>query len=249
MNEINSAEIIKTLLSEKVARNPSYSLRALARKLGVSHTYLVLIMKGKRKISSKLAVRLGEAMGIDHKALRSTDRSTKTSRDYQLLELDQFRLISEWFHIALLDFVAVKGFRQDIDWIADRLKITPRQAKDATERLLRLGLLEETQDGRWIKPKKLLKIPTKASHAAIRNFHRAMIEKSLLALEDPNEFSKRSITGTTMSINPARIAQAKDKIAKFEKELLRFLTIGECTELYQLNVQLFRLASTGEDLC
>ena len=45
-------------------------------------------------------------------------------------------------------------------------------------------------------------------------------------------------------MNPANLEKAKKKILEFQKELAELITEGDCTEVYQMNVQLFSL--TGE---
>lgn len=40
------------------ARNPRYSMRALARDLGISQTMLVQVMSGKRGLSAEMAIKI-----------------------------------------------------------------------------------------------------------------------------------------------------------------------------------------------
>ena len=55
------------------------------------------------------------------------------------------------------------------------------------------------------------------------------------------DYEARDISGAMFAVNSKRIPQAKKKIEKFRRQLLQFLSRGECDELYQLNVQLFSL--------
>jgi len=47
-------------------RNPAYSLRSFSRKLKINPSALCEILKGKRRVSRKMAERLLAQMGADH---------------------------------------------------------------------------------------------------------------------------------------------------------------------------------------
>ncbi len=52
------ATILKRGFQARVARNPRYSIRAFARDLGLSHSHLLRLMTGRRRLSVGLATRL-----------------------------------------------------------------------------------------------------------------------------------------------------------------------------------------------
>ena len=168
--------------------------------------------------------------------------SSVPSTEYPILELDRFRFLSDWYHVAILDLTLLKGFRSDVDWIAHRLGISPLQVKSATERLKRLGLLRTGPRG-LKKTHAKIAVPTDQSEKAIREFHAQMMDQAKAAMERPgrDEFESREIGSATMAINARRIPRARKMIQRFRRELLEFMTAGECSELYQLNVQFFRL--------
>jgi len=260
-----SAEILQRILHEKQRRNPSYSLRAAARDLGLSSGFLSLVLRGKKRLTFKRAVQFVQILQMDEQlgniflrsvALESTKDSAcrgylekaftaeagDQSHEYAILELDRFRALSEWHHIAILDLTLIEGFEADPAWIAEELGISVDQVNSAKVRLQRLGLLE-VRGSRWIKTSAKLAIPTTYSDRAMREFQGQMIQKAHEALQspDPEDFAARDISGVSMAINPARITEAKVKIQRFRRELLEFMSTGPCTELYRMNVQLFRL--------
>ena len=61
MNPDLYKQIIKKKLLERQSKNPSYSLRAFARDLGINHTSLCQIMNGKVMISRQLARKILES--------------------------------------------------------------------------------------------------------------------------------------------------------------------------------------------
>ena len=249
------SDILRHVLIERIHRNPSYSLRALGRDLKVSHTYLSLILNGKKSLPPRRAFQFAQALELNPALIQSlvnmtvrqdgaiSKRRCSTGiKKAVLLETDRFHSISDWYHVAILELTLVKGFRSSSPWIAGKLGISVATVNEALKRLHRLGLIEK-ENGKWRKCQVQLAVPTYYSTSAIRQFHEQMIGKALKALSSPRkeDYEARDITGTTMPINPARLAEAKGRIKRFRKDLMRFLSEGECTELYQLNVQLFSL--------
>lgn len=156
------------------------------------------------------------------------------------LREEEFRLVADWYHFAILEMTYKKDFRPEARWIAARLGIGHMQAKLAVERLRDLGLLEESA-GRWRKVRSVLdtkdKTKTSASHRA-RQFQ--ILEKSRFSLEN-DPITERNHTGVTFCADPARIAVAKEKIQKFLWELTAFLEGENPSRIYEINVQLFPL--------
>lgn len=247
------SDYIRSALIDKVARNAAYSLRALARDLGVSHTYLSLILNNKKRISAHQAAWFAETLGFssDHKEkfIRSTLQEPKrkskkrSSRSFQQIDVDQLKCLSSWYDWAILELTLLKNFRPDPLWISQKLGITPGKVQEAVERLQRLNLLA-IEKNNWIKKESLLAIPTKRSHACMRQLQRQFIQKALRDLNNnrPSHFEKRTISAAMIPCNPSRVAEAKKRVEKFRRSLIRFLGEGDCTELYQLNVQLFPLS-------
>jgi uncharacterized protein (TIGR02147 family) len=250
-------QILKRVLYEKSQNNPSYSLRALARDLDVSHSYLSKIISGKRKLSIRYAARFSRQLRLPpqqtEELLRVTAEEQMAPSQKRTLavqptgeslevERDRQRFLSEWYHAAILEMTSIDGFPSDAQWVARRLHLKTKQVKSAVTRLERLGLLKITAN-RWERTHDNLFLPTRHQERSVRQFHRQMIEKALAILEspDPNDFNSRDITGSTIATNPVQIAGAKRMITKFRKRLMQHLSQGKATELYQVNIQLFDL--------
>lgn len=263
-----SGDILKQVIEEKCKKNPAYSLRAAARDLEVSHGYLSLITRGKKRLSFQRALQISQLLRMDEArselflraaALESIknqasrayiensliSESSEKSHEYATLELDRFRILSEWYHIAILDLTHLKHFKADASWVATELGITVDQVKSAVARLERMGLLEITQ-GRWKKTTAKLFVPTTHSDRAIRLFHEQMIEKAQEALSspDPADFHSREISGITFVADPSKMPEAKQLVEKFKRQMLSLMGSGESSSLYQMNVQVFQLNKT-----
>lgn len=246
-----ASDLLRAQYLRRRERNPLYSTRAFARDLGMSQGFISLVLNGKRKLSMKSALELSANLAmtrqetrafLDAVALELQGGARARTEPFAQLELDGFKLISQWYHIAILDLMLVEGAKADGAWIAKRLGLTRIQAKDAVERLKRLGLLKE-QGGRWIKTKAKLEVPTRRSDTAIRAFHRQMISKALeeLSKSDQKNFDAREISAITLPLDPKRMVEVKRHIDQFQKEMIEIFGAGRCSELYQLNVQFFPL--------
>ncbi len=252
-------------LTQKMEINPSYSLRAMAKNLRVSPGFLSQVMNGKKALSLARAVQFSQVLNLktnetdellravtiasgkdqsSRQALRKILSSHKRNRTpFKLAELEKFKVLSRWYHIAILDLTETKGFRAESAWIAKRLKISSIQAKEALDRLRELGLL--VADGRgWKKADSLLAFYSEQSLPAVREHHKQMIGKAQEHLNDASAeaFRQRSITGLTLALDPKHLPEAFARIDRFRQEMLAFFSEGNCTEVFQLNVQLFNLS-------
>jgi hypothetical protein len=246
-----AAPILKTVYRERTTRSPAYSLRAFARDLGVSHSLLSLVMNGRKALTIasalKICTRLGDEARWGEALLASAggpgpSAPLKVNREFFVLEQDRAHLLREWYHLAILDLTELQGSRPHAGWISERLGITVQQSQLALDRLVRLGLLEITTEG-WKKRHSELAISTRHEDEALRGYHRQAIQRALKKLEAPGPEAARDrdITGALIPVNRERLEEGKRRIAKFRRQLLAYLSKGPKTELFQLNVQLFKL--------
>lgn len=255
---------------ERKARNAAYSTRAFARDLGISQALLSLVLSGKRPLTVKQAAQMSVLLGFDKdqaqaflettllalpensKALKRLRRERRAAGATALpakphfidYELERFKALSHWYHLAILDLTTTQGFVDDPVWIARRLGIGPVEARDARERLLTLGLLGiDPATGGVFKRDTQIFFATRKSEGAVRAFHQQMIGKALDQLKrtDQASFDARQISAMTMAIPKSAWPEAKARIQKFQQELAALVTQGDCDEVYQLNVQMFPL--------
>lgn len=257
--KLSPAQIVDLVWAERRSRRPKYSLRALARDLGVSHSLLSLIRRGHYRPSSRACAHLGKALGEETvwgKLLLKTaaewspaDTSLRPRRpravEFRPLDLDRFRLLGEWHHLAILDLTALADFQSSPEWVAGKLGLTREQVEEAVERLRRLGLLKST-GGRWQKTHRKIVVATPAgSDHAMRAYHKALLQRALKELDytDKASFDARDITGSLIPVDPTRLTEAKRRVRRFRKSLLEFLSSGDSRELYSLGVQLIPLTT------
>lgn len=256
---------LRQIFLERKNKNGAYSTRAFARDLGMSQSLLSLVLNYKRPLTvkqcSQISVLLNHSRDEAQQFLESVlfflpqnskglrklrlRRSEPTPSRFKDLTIERFKMISQWYHVAILDLSTTKNFRDDPKWIARRLGISPIEARDALERMLELGFLTLTPQGIRKSDDKVY-FTIQRSEPAVRNYHQQMLDKAKeqIQLTSDTDFARRDISTITIATSEARIAEAKVRIKKFQQELAEFLTAGECEEVYQMNMQLFPLTQT-----
>jgi uncharacterized protein (TIGR02147 family) len=266
----SAVEFIRQLYGERNERNPSYSLAAFSRDLGISASLLSRVMSGTRPISLKLAMQISTALDLDESesktlmlsVLQSSSKRAKISKKvraklekelsstpsdrsglfFTTVEIEQFKAMASWYHLAILNLCATEGFINDATWIAQKLGISSVEARDAVERLITIGLLKETED-KVERTKKSFYIKTKKSEFAVRKFHQQMIGKATEELNDASEeaFQRRLINGITFTCDDEHIELIKEKIDRLENEILALVEGEKRKSVYQMNIQFFPL--------
>lgn len=251
-NATSSQLWLQNLLTEKVKKNPQFSLRAFARLVDISPAVLSRVLSGKRKLTFNVAVRIADALMLgpyERETLYSffinneIQNSLKSDRHEKELSIDCFNAMKEWYHYGITQLLFIDTFKEEPKWIAKMLSITELEAKLAIERLLRLEILERDEAGKLFRTATHLSTTTDIASAGIRHFQKQILEKSIESLEN-DSLNERDITSITMAINEDRIQEAKVEIKKFRMKMSEFLSEGKKTRVYNLGVHLIPLSKS-----
>ena len=249
----NIRHLLKQELSKRIAKNPSYSLRAFANQLEMSHTTLSRILSAKRNLSSTAIDSITKKLGlspVEAEAFKSNNK-TDTIHPYFLIQQDNFSAISEWYFDTILELSLIKKFDLKPAKIAKALNISELQAKLALETLERLDLLKKNNRGKYILQEKNTtnELDLDFTNAAKKKYQKSILEKSSKALEDLPR-TKRDHTSTTMAIDSADLPKVKELIQKFRKELNKYLQRDDVNpdQVYQLQVSFFPLTNIEKDI-
>lgn len=234
------------ILEKRRARNPKYSMRAFARDLGLSAGRLSDILTGRRIPGKELTKRISESLKFTdaefqyfsdlierHRVIHSEKAGAHQLRD------DEFAIVADWEHFAILNLMGTAVFRSEIPWIAERFGISELRVQSALERLKRLGLVA-------VEGNQLIAVHSKVTTThgvpsqAIRTHHQQMLEKGAQSLlQDDPEF--RDITSIALAVDPSKLDEARKVIRDFRRKIASVLHEGERSEVYALNVQLVPL--------
>jgi uncharacterized protein (TIGR02147 family) len=257
-------EFLDQVLNDRQSRNPRFSLRAWAKQLGFANPSLLSeVLRGKRNLRVPLARKIGENLKLGDSELRYFEllvmlesakdpaerelyhhliHKMRPKNPFHVIAIDQFRMISDWHHLAILAMVGLKDFEASPQWIAKKLnqEISPGLAQEAIERLVRLGLLEATSAGSLKKSSsRPVAIQTPVPSRAIQTHHAQMIERGLLALKE-QPMAERDITGSTLCLKAKDAALIIKKIQALHQEALSLAVDHGGETVYQLNVQFFK---------
>jgi transcriptional regulator with XRE-family HTH domain len=237
-------------------RNPNFSLRAFARWLDISPGQLSQMMTGKRTITPETLKKIGQRLGLspaEKKLLMSS-----LMKDHGFIEGgeiksglnlkdDQFRLIADWYHIAILSLSKIKGAQADPRWVARRLGISMEEAHGALLRLQRLGLIETKPVFRQIC--EAMDIVSEIPSEAIRKYHKQNLALASEKLELVS-LELRQFQSLSMLLNPSSLKLFKKLIDDFLAEAAVAAESNQnpssAVEVYNLNVQLFPVTQTKE---
>src|ERR1700679_2594653 len=151
--------VLRERLRAATRRNPRFSLRSFAGKLGINHSTLSQVLRGKRRLSARALEMVGKRLGLGDETMLAYAASSRRKSNAKNpleeirkvhLDLDAFQLVSAWHHYAILELTHLHGFRTDSKWIASTLGIEVEDVNIALQRLLRLGLLEMAARDRWV---------------------------------------------------------------------------------------------------
>ncbi len=247
-------------LHRRCTKNARYSIRAFARALNLDPGALSRILSGKQipsfhvaeKILSNLdftpnerAIFLDSLNEVQKK--RPLKRVRQESNNPFLNNLSQnelnielYKVISSWYHIAILELTMLDNFEGNSKWISKQLGISQVEAKLALDRLFDLNLLE-VKNGKIRKTQEQLTTNSKTiSTPALRTNQKEFLEKAIESLEnDPIE--ERNTTSMTMAIDPELLPLAKEKIHDFNKELCQLLESKSKRRVYNLEIALYPL--------
>lgn len=248
------------------ARRPYYSLRAFARDLQISPASLSEIMNGRYGLSRARALSVGKkiqlsAEQLDHFADLMLLKREKKSEERRLAEmrvghrlnstqnslaLETFRIIADWYHLAILELFYLKGFRPEPKWIAKALKIKVSAARDALDRLLKVGMIEKTTDGYRVK-EDFTFVGNSVPSDAVRLFHKQLLEKARQAIFT-QAIDERDLNSTILSMRKHDLPELKKMIREFAAQASSKVSgKADRDSVYCLAIQCFALAQSQGD--
>lgn len=243
------------------------SIRSLASHLGLTPSYVSKVFRGERRLPLKLLAPIAKVLQLDHHEVAEIQslllhdvesreagaftgiKTLKPHHDNPLnteyQPLTDYWLLEEWYHLPLLNLITTENF--SVAQMAKRLGITARRAELSLDRLTREGLIKRGPQGEWLRTNLKTRFAAQRSHPSIRAYHRSMIDKASQLLSrapTESEYAERLISGVTFAGDPAKISEAKLVIEKAMYQAAEILASGPCTEVFQINLQLFKLTKT-----
>ena len=163
------------------------------------------------------------------------------------MHLDRFKIVANWHHFAILELTELMDFSSNPEWIANRIRISVADAREAIQRLLHHGLLERAPSGRLRQTYANLTVPGGVPSREIRNHHAQILRRAALALEEV-PITERDFSSITMAISQQDLPMAAEMIREFRRKLdhalkrsLKSRSHQQRDRVFALSVQFFPL--------
>lgn len=259
----------RVFLAEWIAkqrlRSRIFSLRGFSRRAGFgSHASLHLILNGKRNLPAKGVPSLAKALGLKPKEARFFSDLVAFTQSASLHERHHYyeRLIrhakfrrahepgrhqleyfSRWYYVAIREMVSLPDFREEPQWIVERLKgaISEKEAAAAIKTLLKLNLCSRDADGRLEPSCRSIATSDEVASMAVAAYHEGMTGRAAKALkEDP--LKELHFSALTVPISGKTFEKVKERLNEFRRELRAILEDDDHPEeIGQINLQLVKL--------
>jgi uncharacterized protein (TIGR02147 family) len=258
------SEVIGHHLNVKRDKNESYSLRAFARDLSISASHLSQVISGKKMLSADKLVSIQKKMNlsleettyfkllVDYEQSREEKNCLSIKEDIekirqrykvQVEEADSFHLISDWYHVAILELACRNTQGISVEEISGSLYLEKYILNSALERLLRLQLIEE-RGRRFFRTNTNLAFRCDNKNLAFAKYNLQMCELAKLSILD-TPVEDRVISTQTFAMNESLIPEAKKLIREFGQRMTDLFYKSEDREkIYHLNVHFFPLDET-----
>lgn len=268
---MNQSSILNSYYEKKRKDGKRFSMRAMAKKLGVSVSLLSLILKGKRNLPIRLIDPLCAILDIDqvdrdhilHLVLSQkgkepdraselvglTEKNKKPDRKlkWETLANSEAEFLADWNDIAIFLCCGIKDFDGTPEFVARRLFMDLGLVNRKMKILTQAGFLQE-EDGKLVRAKKTLQLRSGKDLSIIRKYHRSHLENAAHVLDNNTtemDLQNRFITGMTLTASLRSVPIIKQKIQNFLIEMAELSDQESPDEVFQFAVQFFPLTKIG----
>ena len=208
--------------------NSRISMRAFAKRLGISHSAMSEILNGKRRVSKEKAEQFADALhisGEDRKIFLSDFR--KVDPTYQVLPDEVFQALADPDYFHVLTLVDTRNFSESPEWIAKRLGITSDKSSTIFKTNNRLSTKNDI------------------ASKAIQMSHQISLDRAKDALTSI-PVNLRFFLSATMSTDNEKYRLAIDMLKDTMNRISELFETSEKEEVYKLQIALFPVTKTQE---
>lgn len=252
--QVSLQNMMQRKLLEFQAKNPSFSIRAFAKKLGLQPSATSEILKGERRVSYQLAEKIADKLLLDptermnllkdfpQKLERKTAHKEGRTKDLSQMKLStqQFELISDWSHYAILNLLEIKDVKTDDFSLAERLGLSVKKVQDCLKNLSKLGLIFLDGDGCIKRTHKQTNTTDDVLNISLQKMHMNDMEMAKDKLSQV-DVSQRDFTSYTLAFDLQNMQKVKEMIRRLQDEVDELMQGSNPTEVYKMNTYLYPL--------
>lgn len=235
-------QFLKNKFFESKKFNSSLSIRSFAVKAGISSGAMSDIFNGKRQLTRNMAekIAINLKMNPTERSLflnASSEREVLGIKKIRFFSRAQFQHITDASYFSLLSLMETKSFKYDIDWIADRLEITPEKVSSIIRRFKDLNVLTEI-DGKLVRANDVFSTSDDISDSLVKASHLETLRAAHKSLNEV-DVNLRDFTSFCFPADPALMNEVKQRIRVFQDEIALLMRTKNSNEVYKLAIHLF----------
>lgn len=260
---MNEQMILQTTLRKKLvelqAKNSQYSIRSFAKKLNLQPSATNEILKGQRKVSRELAEKIALRLQLDpteraellqhfpEKAKKSQIKKDAEELNAALkLSSEQFALISDWIHFAILSLMKTKDFREDYQWIAARFGVSEHVVKKAIIRMIGINLIKRDKNGVLKRTSTKINTTDDIKDLSLQKAHIADMDMAKDKIQNLDVL-QRDFSFLIFNGNPKHLPKAKEILRRAQDDLEKLMDQDQPKEVYKLCTYLFPLTDVTKN--
>jgi plasmid maintenance system antidote protein VapI len=239
--------VLQEELALRCARNPRYSLRAFARHLGLDHSTLSQLLRGRRRFTARTIERVSKRLAFAPEMITQFVELERTppepweSRELTQLSRDAALSLAEWHHHAILELTRLTSFRPDVRWISRVLDVPVDDVNIAITRLARLGLLDMRARDRWLDVAG--DAEARLDRVSARTVGALAARSRALTTSDGSQPAHYSATTVAVTTKTGR--RIAERVERFRREVAELMANeeGDRDQVYCLELAFFPVAN------
>ena len=249
---------MKEELSLKQRNNPSYSLRAYARDIGIHAGTLSQIINGKRPLPLKDSKAVAKKLKLNPqeqtlflesliRAKSALDQIKISPEDSRfMLDESYYKYIAEWEHAVVVELFDLEDFQGTVEEVSVLLDIPLNRAEVVVNNLVVCGIIA-LEDGKMVRKQSEFRTTEDIHNQALKVFHKETLQMGIENI-DKIELELRDFSAVTTSIDREKIPDAKAIIREFRQKMIALAAQGDKTDVYQLSIQFYPLTKQQPEI-
>lgn len=265
---------LKSVIKQKTDSNPQYSLRSFAKKLGISPGALSLFLNRKKRISVERAHSIAQALSLDSKStdyfmtlvqlegakseslknqcihkIKSLNPHLKSSRQFKqkIVNLEQFKLISDWFGLAILELFSMPHQNWKVKDISQKMGLSKLDVELTLDRLVKLDLIQKTTEATYIRRPDTLLVQSSTHNEAIKKYYQGVHRQSFKSIREQSP-QEKVIGAQVFAFDPSQLDEVRALTDEYLNRLNTLANSGtHRTEIYQAITNVFKLSKSYKE--
>ena len=240
-------DILNAYFKYRQSQNPSYSLRAFSRDIGIHHRTVSSILKRGRPLPYEFVAGVlkgisltDEQQSVFYKTVIA-DRQTKdplNHEEFQVINpIESQKILEDENHYVFLALIQLKTFQSYLQWIANKMDLSIEKVEDIIERLIDYKLIARSEDGQLVRTSNRLVTEHHNKSDILQRSHQNILKNTIDDIPVVSHMS-RHLSTQYLRLNTNQIEALRLLIEKFQDEVSEQIENEHATEVYRLNIQL-----------